>query len=62
MLSYISGKILDVFYDEFVKFIPPFILKREQERRRQLEEDRAAGVKEVQKKGKGNEGAANYKN
>ena len=36
-LQFISGKILDVFYDEFIKFIPPYILKREQEKRKRLE-------------------------
>jgi len=28
---------LDVFYDEFIKFIPPYILKREEEKRKRLE-------------------------
>jgi len=36
-LQFISGKILDVFYDEFIKFIPPYILKREEEKRKKLE-------------------------
>ena len=36
-LQFISGKILDVFYDEFIKFIPPYILKREEEKRKRLE-------------------------
>jgi hypothetical protein len=36
-LQFISGKILDVFYEEFIKFIPPFILKREEEKRKKLE-------------------------
>ena len=36
-LQFISGKILDVFYDEFIKFIPPYILKREEEKRRKAE-------------------------
>jgi hypothetical protein len=31
---------LDVFYDEFIKFIPPYILKREEEKRKKLEEER----------------------
>ena len=31
-LQFLSGKILDVFYDEFIKFIPPYILKREEEK------------------------------
>ena len=36
-LQFISGRILDVFYDEFIKFIPPYILKREEEKRKMLE-------------------------
>ena len=36
-LQFISGKILDVFYDEFIKFIPPYILKREEEKREEEE-------------------------
>lgn len=36
-LQIISGKILDVFYEEFIKFIPPYILKREEEKRRKAE-------------------------
>lgn len=36
-LQFISGKILDVFYDEFIKFIPPYILKREEEKRKKME-------------------------
>jgi hypothetical protein len=39
-LQFISGKILDVFYEEFIKFIPPFILKREEEKRKKLETDK----------------------
>ena len=38
-LQFISGKILDVFYDEFIKFIPPYILKREEEKRKKAEND-----------------------
>jgi hypothetical protein len=37
-LQFLSGKILDVFYDEFIKFVPPYILKREEEKRKKLEE------------------------
>jgi hypothetical protein len=33
-LNVLSGKILDIFYEEFVKFIPPYILKREEEKKR----------------------------
>ena len=36
-LQIISGRILDVFYEEFIKFIPPYILKREEEKRRKAE-------------------------
>ena len=39
-LQFLSGKILDVFYDEFIKFIPPYIMKREEEKRKKLEEER----------------------
>jgi hypothetical protein len=35
-LNILSGKILEIFYDEFIKFIPPYILKREEERMKQL--------------------------
>lgn len=45
-LQFLSGKILDVFYDEFIKFVPPYILKREEEKRRKLEESTTqAGAK-----------------
>jgi hypothetical protein len=37
-LQFLSGKILDVFYDEFIKFVPPYILKREEEKRKKQEE------------------------
>ena len=38
-LQFLSGRILDVFYDEFIKFVPPYILKREEEKRKKLEEN-----------------------
>lgn len=41
-MQFLSGKILDVFHDEFIKFVPPYLLKREEERRRKMEEE--AGV------------------
>jgi len=45
-LQFLSGKILDVFYDEFIKFVPPYILKREEEKRKKLEESTTqAGAK-----------------
>ena len=34
-LQFISVKILDIFYDEFIKFVPAYILKREIELREQ---------------------------
>ena len=37
-LQFLSGRILDVFYDEFIKFVPPYILKREEEKRKKMEE------------------------
>ena len=37
-LQFLSGKILDVFYDEFIKFIPAYILKREEEKRKKLQD------------------------
>jgi len=27
----IGGKVLDLFYEEFIKLVPPYILKREEE-------------------------------
>lgn len=30
-LNLIGSKVLDIFYDEFIKFVPAYILKREQE-------------------------------
>ena len=35
-LDILSGKILEIFYDEFIKFIPPYVLKREEERKKQM--------------------------
>ena len=35
-LELLSGKILEIFYEEFIKFIPPYVLKREEEKKRQL--------------------------
>lgn len=31
-LNLIGGKVLNIFYDEFVKFVPAYILKREEEK------------------------------
>jgi len=33
-LELLSNKILEIFYEEFIKFIPPYILRREEERKR----------------------------
>jgi hypothetical protein len=30
-LNFLSGKILEVFYNEFIKFVPPHILKKEED-------------------------------
>lgn len=35
MLNRIGSKVLDIFYDEFVKFVPAYILKREEEKRQE---------------------------
>jgi len=32
-LNIIGSKVLDIFYDEFVKFVPAYILKREEEKK-----------------------------
>ena len=32
-LNIIGCKVLDIFYDEFIKFVPAYILKREEEKR-----------------------------
>ena len=36
-LDLLSGKILEIFWEEFVKFIPAYVLKREEERKKQIE-------------------------
>ncbi len=30
-LNRIGSKVLDIFYEEFIKFVPAYILKREQD-------------------------------
>ena len=35
-LDILSGKILEIFYDEFIKFIPPYLIKREEEKKKQM--------------------------
>ena len=32
-LSIIGCKVLDIFYEEFIKFVPAYILKREEEKK-----------------------------
>ena len=34
-LNKIGTKVLDIFYDEFVKFVPAYILKREEEKKQE---------------------------
>jgi len=34
-LNTIGSKVLDIFYDEFIKFVPAYILKREEEKRKE---------------------------
>ena len=34
-LTLLSDKILEIFHDEFIKFIPPYVLKREEEKKKQ---------------------------
>ena len=34
-LNKIGTKVLDIFYDEFIKFVPAYILKREEEKRKE---------------------------
>ena len=34
-LNKIGTKVLDIFYDEFIKFVPAYILKREEEKRQE---------------------------
>ena len=48
-LQFLSGKILDVFYDEFIKFVPPHILRREEEKRKKAEEELTMAAKKEQK-------------
>ena len=34
-LNIIGSKVLDIFYDEFIKFVPAYILKREEEKKQE---------------------------
>jgi len=36
-LNIIGSKILDIFYDEFIKFVPAYILKREEDKQKEEE-------------------------
>ena len=47
-LEILSSKILEIFYEEFVKFIPPYILRREEERRKQMGGCGGIGGTEIQ--------------
>jgi hypothetical protein len=40
-LTILGGKILDIFYEEFIKFVPAYILKREEEKK----EDNSLSIK-----------------
>jgi len=33
-LDVLSGKILEIFYEEFTKLIPPYLIKREEEKKK----------------------------
>ena len=35
----LGGKILEIFYEEFIKFVPAYILRREEERKKQQEQE-----------------------
>jgi len=37
----LGGKVLDIFYEEFIKFVPAYILKREEEKK----EDNSLSIK-----------------
>jgi hypothetical protein len=43
-LNVIGSKVLDIFYDEFVKFLPAYILKREEEKVVTVPAPAASGV------------------
>ena len=33
-LNVLGGKVLEIFYEEFIKFVPAYILRREEERKK----------------------------
>lgn len=35
-LNIIESKVLDIFYDEFIKYVPAYILKREREEEKEI--------------------------
>ena len=37
-LNIIESKVLDIFYDEFIKYVPAYILKREKEQKEEEKE------------------------
>jgi len=53
----LGGKILDIFYEEFIKFVPAYILKREEEKK----EDNSLSIKSKNiKKTKGQSDIENF--
>lgn len=50
-LKFLGGQILQVFYEEFTKLVPAYILKREEEKR--LKQEQESKTKEAQAKAKG---------
>ena len=56
-LTILGGKILDIFYEEFIKFVPAYILKREEEKK----EDNSLSIKSKNiKKTKGQSDIENF--
>ena len=52
-----GGKVLDIFYEEFIKFVPAYILKREEEKK----EDNSLSIKSKNiKKTKGQSDIENF--
>jgi hypothetical protein len=53
----LGGKVLDIFYEEFIKFVPAYILKREEEKK----EDNSLSIKSKNiKKTKGQSDIENF--
>jgi hypothetical protein len=56
-LTILGGKVLDIFYEEFIKFVPAYILKREEEKK----EDNSLSIKSKNiKKTKGQSDIENF--